>query len=153
MPSYISTLKDDDKINNILPRTVLKAISDDNGSYLDSGLQASDINYLKNGKAQTIEQKVDNLKTQIGEIYYLQIAANTDADIINRLQPLVGYTYKIYLISIINAGTTTILPSVRNSTLIFLPNNDETNALIFIDRTGLFRTGYYNLATNTLVWN
>ena len=54
MPSYISTLKDDDKTNNILPRTVLKAVADDNGSYLDSGLQASDINYLKNGKAQTI---------------------------------------------------------------------------------------------------
>ena len=64
MPSYISTLKDDDKNNNILPRTVLKAVADDNGSYLDSGLQASDINYLKNGKAQTIEQKVDNLVTQ-----------------------------------------------------------------------------------------
>lgn len=94
MPSYISTLKDDDKTNNILPRTVLKAVADDNGSYLDSGLQASDINYLKNGKAQTIEQKVDNLVTQSITDGDTSHAPSGDAvnDALNAIKELVAIT-------------------------------------------------------------
>ena len=64
MPNYISTLlsKTGDQI---YPRTVLKAIADDNGNYLDSGLAASDINALKNGKISNIEQSISSLRTWV----------------------------------------------------------------------------------------
>ena len=48
MSTYQTTLKDNNG-NELLPKTVLKAIADDNGYYLDSSLSAADINVLKNG--------------------------------------------------------------------------------------------------------
>lgn len=48
MSTYVTTLKDNSG-NELLPKTVLKAIADDDGYYLDSSLKASDINPLKDG--------------------------------------------------------------------------------------------------------
>lgn len=49
MATYITTLQDKDGSNGLLPKTVLKAIADDNGNYLDNQLTANDLNFLKNG--------------------------------------------------------------------------------------------------------
>ena len=49
MATYITTLKDATNTNGLLPKTVLKAVADDNGDYLDSNLTVSDINALKGG--------------------------------------------------------------------------------------------------------
>lgn len=54
MATYITTLQDKDGSNGLLPKTVLKAIADDNGNYLDSGLAASDLNALKDGAFATL---------------------------------------------------------------------------------------------------
>lgn len=49
MANKIVTLQNTDKTEGKLPRTVLKAIFDDNGDYLDPELTADDINALKDG--------------------------------------------------------------------------------------------------------
>ena len=53
MATYIKTLKDNTRENNILPRTRLKAVSDDDGNYLSDQLAASDLNQLAGKKALT----------------------------------------------------------------------------------------------------
>ena len=64
MANYITTLQDKDGTNTLLPRTALKALSDDNGNYLDSGLSASDINALKNGKIGSIDNAISDITNQ-----------------------------------------------------------------------------------------
>ena len=54
MANYITTLKNKDNTDHYLPKTVLKAVADDNGDYLDNGLAASDINVLKNGALSSL---------------------------------------------------------------------------------------------------
>ena len=63
MASYITTLKDNTKTNDILPRTSLKAVSDDNGNYLDSQLTASDVNALKNGKISSMDSAISAINS------------------------------------------------------------------------------------------
>ena len=60
MANYVTTLKDDSKTNGLLPRTVLKAVADDNGNYLDNQLLASDLNALKNGKIADMTQDIQD---------------------------------------------------------------------------------------------
>lgn len=48
MSTFIKTLKDKLKTNSILPRTVLKAVADDNGNYINSSITASDVNSIPN---------------------------------------------------------------------------------------------------------
>ena len=48
MGSFITTLKDDTKTNDLIPRTRLKCIADENGNYIDTAVTASDINSIAN---------------------------------------------------------------------------------------------------------
>lgn len=59
MSNKIVTLQNTTKDEGRLPRTVLKALFDDNGDYLDSQLVASDINVLKNGKILSLSTWTD----------------------------------------------------------------------------------------------
>lgn len=65
MATYISTLEDKNG-DGVLPRTALKAICDDNGSYLDNALEASDINALKNGKVAAMDSEISSLSSDLG---------------------------------------------------------------------------------------
>lgn len=58
MSSNIITLTDSTKTNQALPRTRLKAIADENGAYLNSGLTASDINQLQGKTVAEITQSI-----------------------------------------------------------------------------------------------
>lgn len=49
MATKVTTLKNAEKTDNLLPRTELNAIFDSDGNYLDSNLKASDLNALKGG--------------------------------------------------------------------------------------------------------
>lgn len=81
MANYITTLKDEDKTNNLLPRTVLKAVADDNGNYLDSGLAASDVNALKNGKVADMDNRIaQNTSAISGIMKLITLDLTTDSD-------------------------------------------------------------------------
>lgn len=49
MATKVTTLKNAEKTDDLLPRTELNAIFDSDGNYLDSNLKASDLNALKGG--------------------------------------------------------------------------------------------------------
>jgi len=80
MANYITTLKDEPKTNNLLPRTVLKAVADDNGDYLDNELVADDINALKDGAFAAL--KIHRIIKSFGSVTmssngYLQVTPPT----------------------------------------------------------------------------
>lgn len=54
-PNYITTLKDDDKTNDLTPRTTIPAIYDSDLQYLNSNLKASDLNALQCGEVGKLE--------------------------------------------------------------------------------------------------
>lgn len=49
MATKVTTLKNADKTDDLVPRTQLKGIFDKNGNYIDNDLLASDLNKLKGG--------------------------------------------------------------------------------------------------------
>lgn len=61
MATRITTLKDSTNTDALLPKTVLKAVADDNGNYLDQNLTASDLNSLKNGAFNTVVTHTNDL--------------------------------------------------------------------------------------------
>lgn len=54
-PNYITTLKDDDKTNDLTPRTTIPAIYDSDLQYLNNNLKASDLNALQGGEVGKLE--------------------------------------------------------------------------------------------------
>lgn len=60
MANFLTTLKNKSKTNTYFPRTVLKAVGDDNGGFLDNQLVASDINILKNGKISQMSSALED---------------------------------------------------------------------------------------------
>ena len=95
MATYITTLKDATDTDALLPRTVLGAIADGNGDYLDDQMLASDLNALKNGKIADMSSKITSLsstytmdKWQDGSIDTTNGADYADANAIR-------YPYKV----------------------------------------------------------
>ena len=118
MSNYITTLEDKDD-NGLLPRTVLNAISDGNGNYLDNQLTASDVNALKNGKMSDVSSKVDSLKpTSYTVLLNKSYAQGSSSWVANDYA--FDLTYKKYLLFVCCSGGT------RNSIMFTL---DDINIL------------------------
>lgn len=68
MAANIVTLKNADKTAALLPRTRIKAIADDQGRYLDSGLTAPDIDVLKGGAFDQLKEKAQTNQANIADL-------------------------------------------------------------------------------------
>ena len=84
MPSLITTLKDATKTKELLPRTRLKAISDDHGHYLSSNLTAEDINALEDGAFDNLQDKANTNASNIADL----------AERVEELEDQSGYNYQ-----------------------------------------------------------
>ena len=63
MADFITTLEDKSG-NNLLPRTKIKAISDDDGNYFDSRLNASDFNALMSKSVRNRHRSESHINEQ-----------------------------------------------------------------------------------------
>lgn len=96
MSNKIVTLQNTTKTEGQLPRTVLKAIFDDNGDYLDNQLVASDINALKNGAISSLSGMRN---VYINQETTSDLAGGSDSSVILTM-PTSTTIYSILIISI-----------------------------------------------------
>ena len=109
MSSYITTLKDATKTNELLPRTRLKAVSDDNGNYVSSSVSAANVNALPSHLVDNAEWTGAHLTTAQRASYVNTIKitnqGTTLADIASTLNTVNGNGRHVFFdVSALGAG-------------------------------------------------
>ena len=109
MSSYITTLKDATKTNELLPRTRLKALADDNGNFVSSSVSAANVNALPSHLVDNAEWTGAHLTTAQRASYVNTIKitnqGTTLADIASTLNTVNGNGRHVFFdVSALGAG-------------------------------------------------
>ena len=109
MSSYITTLKDATKTNELLPRTRLKALADDNGNYVSSSVSAANVNALPSHLVDNAEWTGAHLTTAQRASYVNTIKitnqGTTLADVASTLNTVNGNGRHVFFdVSALGAG-------------------------------------------------